>query len=186
MQHQLTSIALVAMLGPLLVGCGEKKTKDYGVPENRGTQKAGLKELAKRGTEELVKLTKVPNPKVRMDAASALGYKKNDPAATKALLDMIETGEENDRIVALMALGLQGPDEAKAILQKYIKDENAKLRTACCIGIAEYGDSTLYPLIDEVAANDPDADARRIAAAVRLQIENGRYVPFDRKGEKGK
>lgn len=185
MRHMQAIIAGIAVLvgAPLLVGCGEKKTKDYGIEENSGTQKSALEKLAARGPKELLKLVKSSNSKVRMDATYALGYIKDDPEATKALIQMIETAPDFDAANALMALGLQGPDEAKAIFQKYVKDERAEIRIGCTYGIAEYGDSTLYPLLDELATNDPDELVRKIAATNRMQLEDGRYVPFAHKSE---
>ncbi len=183
MRNRFTSIALVAALGVLLTGCGREKTKDFGIEENRGTQRSALEKLAERGSEELIKLSKEPNAKVRMDATYALGYIKDDPAATQRLIEMIEGEDSDDTINALMTLGLQGPDEAKEIFKKHIKSSIVDIRIATCIGIAEYGDSTLYPLIEEIATNDEEKMARSIASTTLMQIENGRYVPFAHKNK---
>jgi HEAT repeat protein len=183
MRHSLTSLALASVLAaaPFLAGCGKDDPKGHGMVLTAGTQKSALEQLAAKGTAHLRELLKSEHPRVRMDAAQALSYIRDDPEATKLLIEVIEGDSEDDTATALMALGAQGKPEAKAILQKYITDPRAKVRGGACIGIAEYGDSTLYPLLDEVAADDPDPTIRKVAAVNRQQLEEGRYVPFAHK-----
>jgi HEAT repeat protein len=183
MRHPFSLYALAALLAavPFLTGCGGDTPKDVGIDVTAGTQKTELEKLAAKGIEHLKGLLKSEHVRVRMDAAQALSFIRDDPEATKLLIEMIEGDSEDDTATALMALGAQGPPEAKAILQKYIKDPRAKVRGGACIGIAEYGDSTLFPLLDEVAADDPDPTIRRVAAVNRQQLETGRYVPFAHK-----
>lgn len=183
MRHPLSFYALAALLAavPFLTGCGGDTPKSHGMDVTAGTQKTELEKLAAKGTAHLRELLKSESVRVRMDAAQALSFIRDDPEATKLLVELIEGDSEDDTAVALMAIGAQGPPEAKALLQKYIKDPRAKVRGGACIGIAEFGDSTLFPLLDEVAADDPDPTIRKVAAVNRQQLEEGRYVPFAHK-----
>ena len=183
MRHSLASLALATVLAaaPLLTGCGKDDPKGHKIDMTSGTQRSAIENLAKKGTAHLKDMLKSTHQQVRMDATSALGFVRDDPEATKLLIKLIEGDSEDDAVNAIIAIGVQGVPEAKELLQKHIKDPRWKVRGGAVFGIAEYGDSTLYPLLDEVAVDDPDPRIRKVAARVRQQIETGRNVPFAHK-----
>jgi hypothetical protein len=180
MRHSLASLAFatVVIAAPSFTGCSTGHDERPPLP---GPPKSELEQLAAKGIAHLRELLRSTSPRSRAAAVQALGFIRDDPEATKLLVELIEGDSEDETTLALMALGAQGSPEAKSLLRKYIKDPRARVRGGACVGIAEYGDSTLYPLLDKVAADDPDPHIRKVASVNRQQLETDRYVPFEHK-----
>lgn len=158
--------------GILMSGCGS----DSGERDAAAItlQKGGFKEsdeqFAKdRSIDDLAKLVKSKDVKVRMAALTALGYKRNDKSAAKTLLDVINgeaaakalgglDGNEavaNDLYFAIQSLARLGAPEAKGVIEKAYQSKNPYLREAAVQAIGLLGDKSLYPLLMK-ALDDPD------------------------------
>ncbi len=171
MRASLDTIALV-LLGILLSGCGSDSGKKDAAAIT--LQKGGFKELDEqlakdRSTDELAKLVKNKDVKVRMAALTALGYKRNDKSAAKTILDVINSEaaaqaleglDSNEAVADALSFAIQslarlGAPEAKGVIEKAYQSKNPYLREAAVQAIGLLGDKSLYPLVMK-ALDDPN------------------------------
>jgi HEAT repeat protein len=122
-----------------------------------GGFKTGNEKLAKeKGVDGLAKMLQSKSQVTRMAAISALAYFKNDAKATKLLVDILTAGKDpNDSYFALIALASQGAPQAKEMIEKHFRGDDAYVREAAVQAIGILGDKSLYPLLTK-ALSDPN------------------------------
>jgi HEAT repeat protein len=155
------------MAGLLAMGCGSSKQDEIaGFVTQEGGYKTGDEKIAKeKSVDELVSIAlKGKSVRDRMVALTALGYHKNDPKATQALLDVFAAAKEpNDSYFALISLARIGAPETKGAIEKTLQGTDAYLRESAIQAIGLLGDKSLYPLVFQ--ALDDAQQGVRVAAA---------------------
>ena len=172
----LASALAMALLVVLAAGCGcGKSSEEQAEDVLRGQMgyKDGVQKIAAKGLGHVKGLLASKSQMTRMTAIQALGLLKDNKEATQLLIDLMNKNDFNESWAAILALGVQGPPEAKDILKKAAESPNPRFREAACAAIYEYGDKSLYPLLDK-AANDPDTTVQSAAAIAKQRITAGR------------
>jgi HEAT repeat protein len=146
---------VVAVVALVVGACGGgSEEMDPGTYQS-GLQRQRIEELAKQGVPAVQPLLKSPRREVRLNAIGALGSMKGNAEATRLLLDLAKSSDEQDAYFALIGLARQQAAEAKGLIAGAFQSPNPRLREAACIAVAELGDKSLYPLVLK-ALNDPD------------------------------
>jgi HEAT repeat protein/Na+/melibiose symporter-like transporter len=122
------------------------------------------------GREELLKALEDPSPKVRRQAARALGQ-IGSPEVARALADHLERQPHLADEEALEALGYCASEESIPVLSRFLRDPRAFLRRAAARGLGDTGlASAIDPLL-EAAAEAGDPDLRRASLQALRQLE---------------
>jgi HEAT repeat protein len=138
-------------------------------------QKAAIENLAKKGVEFVKPALKSKIANVRIGALEALALiKEGDEGreATKLLIEATKGADINDVGFAIISLGRQRAPEAKDLIVGFFNGPNPRLRLAACMAIGEYGDRSLYPLLDK-AAYDENENVRQAASRVKQRFGIG-------------
>jgi HEAT repeat protein len=182
--RELAGTALCLSLASLLAaGCGgEKKPKNVQRAESvmltgAGDDKQALKKyVEEEGVAGLKRiLDESDSSRARMVAISGLGMLKKDPEATKVLIGLVEGEDSEEAHWAIIALGYQGAPEARDLIAKLMQSNDPRRRAGACLAIKEYGDESLYSLLDN-ALNDSDPGVKRSAEKAKLLIREGQLV----------
>ncbi len=177
--------ALLALACLALVGCGGKGEKTS--PDDRealdtlmrggaGDNKRAIQEFVeKKGLPGLKRLLENDSARARMLALSGLGMLKGNAEATQLLLKSVNGEDTEDAYWAIIALGYQRAPQAKEAIEKAFQGQDARRRAGACIAIKEYGDQSLYPLLD-AALGDEDFEVKRTAEKMKIFIARGQVV----------
>ncbi|MFP4056643.1 MAG: HEAT repeat domain-containing protein [Candidatus Brocadiia bacterium] len=175
---------LCAALAALaLCGCGEEEPEYIEeVPLSPPPIIKDYKELAKRPISELRAMLESDRVQVRRMVAVALGLKTDETDEVKAtLLELTEDVNAEVASDALVAMAMQGFPETKELIRQFAESDDPERRIGACMAIGEYGDSTLYPLLRNMASSDPSGKVRRRAEVIDQQRRgSSRPVPFRR------
>ena len=167
----------------VVAGCGKDETPPE-VKRAEAALRAGTAGDNKRAIMDFVEQEGLPGLKrllgaesasVRMFALTGLGTLKGNAEATQLLIGVANGEDSSDAYWAIAALGYQGAKEAKELIQKAMEGQDARRRAGACIAIKEYGDESLYPLLD-AALNDEDPEVRRTADKMKLLVTQGQVV----------
>lgn len=178
-------LLLAAILALALAGCGSKREKqsraDKEVQEllsiTMNENKPRLKAFAeKKGVAGLKELLKEDSARVRMVALTCLGLLKGNAEATATLVAAADGADSEDAYWAVVGLAAQGAPEAKEVIEKMIRSEDPRRRQGACVAIYEYGDSSLYPLL-EATCDDPEPSVQAVARQLRNMLGKPRVVP---------
>ncbi len=175
----LPALALACLLAS---GCGETKSKSLSDRARKiarttaGTNKQDIEEFVKEvGLPGLKRLLENDSAEGRMVAITGLGMLKGEREATELLIKFASGDDPDDAYWAIIALGHQGAPEAKEQIEKLMKSGVPRVRVGACLAIKEYGDESLYPLLD-AAENDEDPMVQRAAQKAKLLIKEGQAV----------
>jgi len=174
-----------ALLGLLAAGCGGGKApKDVRRAVDIALLPAGdnKRELRKfvedegfEGLKSVLDQADENHLAARLTAIAGLGMLKDDPKATELLLQLVDGQDSESAHWAVIALGEQGAPEAKDAIAKMMKSDDPRRRVGACFAIRQYGDTSLYSLLD-AASGDPAAEVRQAAAEAKRLIQLGQVV----------
>jgi len=159
----------IFLSGLLACGCGGRGDDESKIPEATSwpnEDKLEVAKLAKKGLAHLKPLLKSKKTKVRMVAISALGEIRDNPKATALLLEAVNGKDPHDVYWAIIALGRQGAPQAKGVIERFMESQDTSLVKAACSAIGEYGDKSLYPLLDQ-ALDDEDPGVQSHAKLIK-------------------
>jgi len=134
------------------------------------TQKPTIREMAKKGVPYLKKLLRSRDRLIRNSAITALGLRKDDKEATRLLLGLCEGKDVEDARAALIAIADSRAPQARDLTVRFAASDQPRLRQAACIVIFEYGDESLYPLLDKLV-EDSDSGVQRTARRMKERIK---------------
>ena len=160
------------------IGCGSKqKAADkeiVRVPLEFGGRPDALAAWAVKAQVKGIKpyLKSEKNPE-RITAINALGCLKGNAEATQLLLEIAHGSDARDAGFAILGLAHQGAPEAKAEIERAFASPEASLRRDACMAIGEYGDKSLYPLLEKASVDD-DVIVRNGAAIAAKRLETGK------------
>jgi len=185
-------IALLTLGCVGLVGCGGGEKGPPDVKRAHAVLNAGAgddKQAIKKFVEEeglpgLKRQLESDSSEVRMLALTGIGMLKGNAEATQVLLKYVNGEDSQDAYWALMALGYQGAPEAKEAIEKAFQGKDAHRRAGACLAIKEYGDTSLYPLLD-AAMSDEDFEVKRTAEKMKVLIARGQVVQDGKAVETG-
>jgi len=167
----------MASLGIALWGCGKKeanaeakKVNFAGISGEKERIRQWATEKGVPGLEAILK-DEASSSADHIAAISGLGTLKDNKDATAALVRLARGADLEDAYWAIIALGVQGAPETGELLREFSKSPDARRREAACLGIYEYGDETLYPLIDE-ALRDDDRAVKAAAELSKRRIQD--------------
>ncbi|MEQ1822759.1 MAG: MFS transporter [Fimbriimonadaceae bacterium] len=110
--------------------------------------------------DQIIKALHDPSPRVRREAAQALG-RLNDPNATRALLHQLTEHPDLVEEETVEALGHLGSPEAVAPLIKMLGSPRSLTRRAAAKALARIGDARAVPALVESGSQPGDPDLRR-------------------------
>jgi len=178
-------LALLALGCLGLVGCGsrgeqttseDREALETLVKGGAGDNKQAIREFVeKKGLPGLKRLLETDSARARMLALAGLGMLKGDAEATQLLLKYVNGEDSQDAYWAIVALGYQGAPQTKEAIEKLFQGQDPKRRAGACIAIKEYGDQSLYPLLD-AALSDEDFEVKRTAEKMKTLIARGQVV----------
>lgn len=185
-----THILCACLVVLLAAGCGSKKApKDVRrasaiaklpAGDNNQTLRQFVQEAGLEGLKKILEQAKDESDdeftRARMVAITGLGMLRGNAEATQILLDFVEGDDSEAAHWAIIALGYQKAPEAKDAITAMMKSDDPHRRAGACMAIKEYGDASLYPLLDAAAADDPDPKVRKVAEKARLLIQQGQVV----------
>jgi HEAT repeat protein len=171
----------LSIVAVVLLGCGkdaeEKQSDRVAKILLTANNREAVKEFAqKEGLPGIKRLFETDSSQNRMFGITCLGLLKDNQEATDLLIKFANGEDSEDSYWAVIALGVKGAPEAKAQIEKLLKGEDSRRRQGACVAIAEYGDTTLYPLLG-AAARDDDPRVRRTAERALQTIREGKVVP---------
>ena len=164
-------MALLACLGLAGCGCSEKTASkdalEIMIQGGGGGDPAKIEKVAKeKGVAYLKPLLKSEKSYERVFAIAGLGCLKGDREATQALLEVINAKSAHEAGIALCSLARQNAPETKELIERFLRYKNGNLRMAALHAIREYGDKSLYPLLDK-ALSDKEPAVRSTAKTVK-------------------
>ncbi|MEQ1936265.1 MAG: HEAT repeat domain-containing protein, partial [Fimbriimonadaceae bacterium] len=123
-----------------------------------------IADVADHGTslagDQIIKALHDPSPRVRRQAAMALG-RLNDPNATRALIHQLADHPDLVEEETVEALGLLGSPDAVEPLIKMLGSPRSLTRRAAAKALARIGDMRATPSLVEAASQPGDPDLRR-------------------------
>ncbi len=125
-------------------------------------------------TRELLADLNDPSYSVRLEAIIAVARMASDPGVTKALSDMLASGDLELRSVTAWALGRRGDPDAIPALRACLDSSHPILQSAAARALAALEDTTSGPLLAERFIQERDARLRLAYAAALggLQVES--------------
>lgn len=172
----LASALAAGFLMVIVAGCGCGKSSEEQAEDVLRDQmgyKDGVRKIAAKGFGHVKGLLESKSQMTRMTAIQALGLLKDNKEATDLLVELMKKNDYNESWAAILALGVQGSPEAKGIIKQAFESPNERFREAACAAIYEYGDATLYPLLDK-AMDDPDLTVQSAARDAKIRIKDAR------------
>lgn len=133
-------------------------------------RKVGLSQFT-LATDELVSALNDPSPRVRREAADALGRLKTEEASA-ALIQFIQEQPENVDEETLEALGNSPGTQNAEILIGFLADPSPILRRSAAKALGRLGDQRAAKALAEAARQPGDPDLRRAAIQALRTMES--------------
>ncbi len=130
--------------------------------EREGLIRSVGEQVMPLATNELADALMDPSPRIRREAAAALG-RLGTPDAAEALVRLVKQNPELVEEETLEALGETRQPEAAQALIGFLRDPSAMLRRSAAKGLGKIADPTAIDPLREAVAQPGDPDLRRAA-----------------------